>query len=59
MSHYKNILTGIYREDPDLLLGLAEAQFANQAYDECIITLDFLREKNDAISFCLNASLQW
>ena len=46
VSHYKNILKGIYREDPDLLLGLAEAQFANQTYDECIITLDFLREKN-------------
>ena len=46
VSHYKNILTGIYREDPDLLLGLAEAQFAHTTYEDCITTLDYLREKN-------------
>jgi len=50
VSHYKNILTGIYQDDPDLLLGLAEAQFASQAYDECIVTLDNLREKNPTYS---------
>tara|TARA_B100001059_G_C17665194_1_gene491566 strand:- start:157 stop:918 length:762 start_codon:yes stop_codon:yes gene_type:complete len=46
VAHYKNILTGIYKFDPDLLLGLAEAQFATKAYTDSIDTLDLLREKN-------------
>ena len=46
IAHYKNILTGIYHDDPDLLLGLAEAQFAHTVYDDCIATLDYLRERN-------------
>ena len=46
VTHYKNILTGIYKYDADLLLGLADAQFATKAYTAALSTLDLLREKN-------------
>jgi len=46
IKHYKSTLKGIYADDPDLLLGLAEAEFANQEYEKTIKTLDKLRVKN-------------
>ncbi len=32
IEHYEKALTGLYEDDPDLLLGLAQAQFANADY---------------------------
>ncbi len=46
IKHYENALTGIYTDDPDLLVGLATAQFSCQKYDEARKTLDRLIEKN-------------
>ncbi len=46
ISHYENALTGLYEHDPDLLLGLATAQFANNQFDEARQSLDRLIEKN-------------
>ena len=46
IKHYENALTGIYSDDPDLLLGLATAQFSCKQYDEARQTLDQLIEKN-------------
>ena len=38
--------TGLFEDDPKLLLALASAQFAAGVYDGAIVTLDYLREKN-------------
>lgn len=46
IEHYENALTGLYEDDPDLLLGLAQAQFENGAYAQAKQTLDRLIEKN-------------
>lgn len=46
ISHYRTALTGIYEHDPDLMLGLASAQFANKDSLACIETLDALKEHN-------------
>ena len=46
IKHYENALTGIYSDDPDLLLGLATAQFSCQQFDVARQTLDKLIEKN-------------
>lgn len=43
---YEKALTGLYENDPDLLLGLARAQFDSSAYDEAKRTLDRLIEEN-------------
>jgi hypothetical protein len=45
-EHYQNALTGLYEHDPDLLLGLAEAQFGDQKFEEAQETLERLNEKN-------------
>jgi hypothetical protein len=34
IEHYEKALTGLYEDDPDLLLGLAQAQFANADYEK-------------------------
>jgi len=39
---YRQALTGLYEQDPNLLLGLARAQFAGAAYSEARATLDAL-----------------
>lgn len=44
--HYEKALTGLYEHDPDLLLGLATAQFANLQHVEARNTLDRLIEHN-------------
>ena len=46
IAHYRTVLTGIYEHDPDLLLGLAEAQFGNEQPAEAKATLDLLKEHN-------------
>lgn len=46
INHYRTALTGIYEHDPDLLLGLAEAQFGNGEAAEAKATLDTLKENN-------------
>lgn len=46
IEHYEKALTGIYEQDPDLLLGLATAQFANQQFSEARATLDRLIQHN-------------
>lgn len=46
IEHYQSALTGIYEHDPDLMLGLAQAQFANEDAKSCKETLDALKEKN-------------
>jgi hypothetical protein len=46
IKHYENALTGIYSDDPDLLLGLATTQFSCKQYDEARQTLDQLIEMN-------------
>ncbi len=46
IEHYESALAGIYETDPDLLLGLANAQFGNQQYAEARQTLDLLIDKN-------------
>jgi len=43
---YRQALTGLYQHDPNLLLGLARAQFAHGAFGEARATLDALREHN-------------
>lgn len=45
-EHYQNALTGLYEHDPDLLLGLAEAQFNDKRFAEAQETLERLNEKN-------------
>jgi len=46
IEHYKNALTGLYEHDPDLLLGLATAQFGSEQFDLARQTLDRLIEHN-------------
>lgn len=45
-EHYQNALTGLYEHDPDLLLGLAEAQFGDERFEDAQETLERLNEKN-------------
>lgn len=46
ISHYREVLTGMYENDPDLLLGLAEAQFGNQDFGGAKETLERLAAEN-------------
>jgi hypothetical protein len=46
ISHYEKALTGLYERDPDLLLGLATAQFANEEFEKARDTLDLLIQHN-------------
>ncbi len=46
IEHYENALTGLYEHDPDLLLGLATAQFGNAQFDDARSTLERLIEHN-------------
>ena len=46
ISHYEGALTGMYEHDPDLLLGLAEAQFGNNAFADSKTTLERLTAEN-------------
>jgi len=43
---YRQALTGLYESDPNLMLGLAQAQFAAGAYTDARSTLDTLIERN-------------
>lgn len=43
---YKAALTGLYESDPNLLLGLAQAQFAAGAFSDARATLDALIMRN-------------
>jgi hypothetical protein len=45
-DHYRNALTGLYEDDPDLMLGLATAQFGDEDYQASKRTLEELIEKN-------------
>lgn len=38
--------TGVFEDDPTILLALANAHFAKHAFRECVEALDLLREKN-------------
>jgi len=44
--HYEEALRGLYEHDPDLLLGLATAQFGNEQFDDARQTLERLIENN-------------
>jgi hypothetical protein len=46
IEHYQGALTGMYENDPDLLLGLAEAQFGNEEFTRSKETLERLAAKN-------------
>ena len=46
IRHYESALTGLYEHDPDLMLGLASAQFGNEQYEDVKTTLDILMEEN-------------
>jgi len=46
IEHYEAALTGLYEHDPDLLLGLATAQFGSERFDLARQTLDRLIEHN-------------
>ncbi len=46
IQHYQSILSGIYEHDPDLMLGLAQAEFANDDAESSKQTLELLKEKN-------------
>ncbi len=46
IAHYEQALTGLYEHDPDLMLGLATAQFGNEQFEEARDTLELLIEKN-------------
>ena len=46
VEHYRNALTGLYEHDPDMMLGLATAQFGNGDAAGCRETLDELKEHN-------------
>lgn len=46
VTHYRTALTGIYEHDPDLLLGLATAQYGDGDSNGCKATLDTLKETN-------------
>jgi hypothetical protein len=43
---YKQALSGLYEHDPNLMLGLARAQFAGSAYAQARATLDALIANN-------------
>lgn len=43
---YRKTLSGLYEYDPNLMLGLARAQFANQQVSEARATLDLLIQRN-------------
>lgn len=42
IEHYRAALTGLYENDPDLLLGLAEAQFGKGEHEAALDTLETL-----------------
>ena len=46
IDHYRSALTGLYEHDPDLMLGLSQAQFGNGDAEACKQTLELLKEKN-------------
>ncbi len=46
VEHYRSALTGLYEHDPDMMLGLATAQFGDGDAAGCRETLDALREHN-------------
>lgn len=46
IEHYEQALTGLYEHDPDLLLGLATAQFGDERFEAARNTLDRLIEHN-------------
>ena len=46
IDHYRSTLTGLYEHDPDLLLGLATAQFGDGDAAATRETLDTLKETN-------------
>lgn len=46
IEHYEKSLSGIYEQDPDLLLGLATATFANKDFEKSRDALDRLIEHN-------------
>ena len=46
IATYRGAMTGIYQHDPTLMLGLANAQFANRDYRDCRETLDALIQHN-------------
>jgi hypothetical protein len=46
VTHYRTALTGIYEHDPDLLVGLATAQYGDGDSAGCRSTLDTLKETN-------------
>ena len=46
IAHYEQALKGLYEHDPDLLLGLATAQFSNEQFDDTRKTLERLIENN-------------
>ena len=46
IENYESALTGLYEHDPDLMLGLARAQFANEHYEDARSTLALLMIKN-------------
>lgn len=46
IRHYEEALKGLYEHDPDLLLGLAQAQFGNGEFAKAQATLDALIEHN-------------
>ena len=46
IEHYEKSLTGLYEDDPDLLLGLAKALVANDEFEKARDTLDLLIERN-------------
>jgi hypothetical protein len=46
IEHYENSLTGLYEYDPDLLLGLATALFANEEFEKARDALDLVIERN-------------
>ena len=46
IDHYRKALTGLYEHDPDMMLGLATAQFGHGDAAGCRQTLDELKENN-------------
>ena len=46
IRHYEESLKGLYEHDPDLLLGLAQAQFGHGEFDKVQATLDTLKAHN-------------
>lgn len=46
IEYYQSAMTGIYEHDPDLMLGLAQAQFGSGDAESSKHTLDILKDKN-------------